>query len=104
MEYERVMIDAEDIQSYFACFSAYIQDCAASLIINIDESGLVDWVDIKYPMVVVQISYEVESIHYPIKRSCQRKTLLVGISAAGTLLKPMMILGCKIIEINQKKP
>ena len=100
MEDSRIYSDPDEIDAYFARIDEIIRiaKIPAGFIFNIDEAGFESYADSRTTTRLVPANYEFDSVPVPISRAEKRATLLAGISADGTTLKPMLILQRDTLE------
>jgi hypothetical protein len=100
MEKERVEASPEEIEAYLAQLARIFEAFClpAGMVVNIDETGHQCWVDAHKESVIVPIGYLEDSIPIPVTRNEKRATLLGGISAAGDMLEPLVIVPRVTIE------
>ena len=99
MENEHVFCDPQKIDEYFD----WLEDALGfgippEFIFNIDESGYQEWVDAKNLQCIVPSSYNKNRIKMPRDKTTKRVTMLGGICAYGSTLKPMIVLTRNSIE------
>ena len=63
----------------------------AAFIVNIDEAGFAEFADRHTTTRIVPASYPLNSVGVPVSRAEKRATLLAGICADGSALKPLVI-------------
>ena len=90
----RVFARTSEIRRYLERISEIISvaHIPSAFVVNIDESGFEEFVDTRKRTCIVPAKYELNSIPIPVSRKEKRATLLAGICADGTGLKPMVIL------------
>ena len=96
----RIYSDPDEIDDYFARIDEIIRigNIPAGFIFNIDEAGFESYADSRTTTRLVPSNYEFNSVPVPVSRAEKRATLLAGISADGTTLKPMLILQRDTLE------
>ncbi|KAH0791100.1 DDE-domain-containing protein [Histomonas meleagridis] len=67
-------------------------------IINIDESGYQEWANARNLQCIVPIGYPNIAVRIPRDRTSKRATMLNGICANGSTIKPMIVLSRETIE------
>ncbi|KAH0799497.1 uncharacterized protein GO595_007692 [Histomonas meleagridis] len=99
MESERIISDPEKIDQYFEELEASLEcGIPPEFIINIDESGYQEWADARDLRCIVTIGYPNIAVRIPEDRTSKRATMLGGICADGSTIKPMIGLSRETIE------
>ena len=99
MESDRIFCDSQKIDQYFCDLEACLEfGIPPEFIFNIDESGFQEWVDARNLQCVVPSSYPKTTVKIPRDRASKRSTMLGGICADGSTIKPMIILSRETIE------
>lgn len=99
MENDRVFCQSEKIDKYFDELEAALEfDIPPEFIINIDESGYQEWVDARDIHCIVPSCHPGVNIKVPKDRSTKRATMLCGICADGSTIRPMIVLTRETIE------
>ena len=100
LEDSRLFSRIEDIQDYFARLNEIVTvgNIPAAFILNVDESGFNEYVDARKSVRLVPTSYELNSVPVPITRAEKRATLIAGICADGSALRPMIIVPRDTVE------
>lgn len=95
----RADVQLDDIKQYYIDLNHIFQqtNVPPSFIINVDESGFVDFVDERNEIVIVPIEAP-EGTVKSVNRSSKRSTMIGAISLDGTRLKPCVILTGKRSE------
>ena len=70
----------------------------AAFIVNIDEAGFAEFADRHTTTRIVPASYPLNSVGVPVSRAEKRATLLAGICADGSALKPLVIVQRDTLE------
>jgi hypothetical protein len=92
MDAERVDCDHAAIDAFYEELARYFQDdIPSSFVLNVDETGIQEFVDARELSVVVPIEFGDDSIFIGKKRSEKRISLLGGIFGDGTTLKPILV-------------
>ena len=93
MEDSRVLSRPEEIDEYLAELEETIRVARvpAAFIVNIDEAGFSEFADSRTTRRIVPTTYPLEKIPVPVSRAEKRATLLAGICADGSALKPLII-------------
>jgi hypothetical protein len=97
MEKQRVKCDITEIHSSFTSLTENVNGVPSPFVVDLDESGFLDWVDRRERSVIVPSTCRDEKIGIPIDRATKRTSLLC-IAADGTWLKPLLILPRKTIQ------
>lgn len=99
MENDRIFCDPQKIDNYFNELEEALKyDIPPQFIINIDETGFQEWVDAKRLKCIVPRSHEKITVKIPKERSTKRATMLSGICADGSTIRPMVIVSRETIE------
>lgn len=99
MENDRIFCDSKKIDDYFNKLEDALKfDIPPEFIINIDETGFQEWVDAKRLKCIVPNSHDKITVKIPRERSTKRSTMLCGICADGTTIRPMIIVSRETIE------
>jgi hypothetical protein len=97
MEKNRVSINSAELVTWFLNLKQAILNIPRYFVLNMDETGLDDWVDSRNVHVLVPMSNTDAKISIPVQRACKRATLTGCIAADGSALKPLVILSAKTI-------
>ena len=94
MEDTRIYSDPAKIDEYYRTINERIRvgNIPAEFIINIDEVSFEAYADARKTRRIVPTRYPLKSISVPMSRAEKRATILAGICADGTTLKPMVVL------------
>lgn len=94
MEDSRAFASTAEIEDYFTRITEIVTvgEIPSAFVCNIDESGFDTYVDTSQRTCIVPTTYELNTIPVPVTRREKRATLLAGIVADGTALKPMVVL------------
>ena len=99
MENERIFCQPEKIDQYFDQLEEILKfGIPPEFIINIDESGFQEWVDARRLQCIVPADCNKSSVKIPRDRSTKKATLLGGICADGSTIRPMVIISRETIE------
>ena len=99
MENERVFCNPQRIDKYFEELESALEfGIPPQFIINIDESGYQDWVDSRNVQCIVPAHYAKEIVKMPRDRTSKRATMLAGICADGSTIRPMVVITRETIE------
>lgn len=99
MENDRVFCDPQKIDNYFQELEeALMFGIPPEFIINIDESGFQEYVDAREVQCIVPAHYQKETVRVPRERNSKRSTMLCGICADGSTIKPMVVLARETME------
>ena len=99
MENERIFCQPEKIDQYFDQLEEILKfGIPPEFIINIDESGFQEWVDARRLQCIVPADCNKSSVKIPRDRSTKKATLLGGICAYGSTIRPMVIISRETIE------
>ena len=82
----------EDIDDYFERRAEAVNGVPVSLVLNIDEAGQDDYVDMHSYTVILPSTGETPAVYIPVRRETKRSTLLHCICADGTYNKPLLII------------
>lgn len=99
MENDRALCDESKIDQYFSeleealCFGI-----PPEFIVNIDETGFQEFVDSTNLQCIVPLMHNGSTVMLPRSRTTKRATLLAGICADGSTIKPLMVLIRDTIE------
>lgn len=93
MEDSRNFCDPSAIDEYLAHLEEVLRvgKVPAAFVVNIDEAGFSEFVDARRSMRIVPADYPMKKIPVPVTRAEKRATLLAGICADGSTLKPLVI-------------
>lgn len=76
------------------------QGIPSAFVINIDESGYCEWVDVQDLKVIVPCDYKSDEIEIPVDRNSKRASMITGICADGSSLIPVVVIPRKTIEVE----
>jgi hypothetical protein len=98
----RVHCDTLSIQRYLLGLENGLKndEVPAKMVFNVDEVGFQDWADAMKIAVIVPTSYTGSQISIPVSRSSKKTSVIVAISAGGDWLKPLFVVGRKMVEID----
>jgi hypothetical protein len=93
MDRERVAADPSAIDYFYNELEMYLGDVVPpGFLLNIDETGMQEFVDAREQTIIVPIEFPKNSIFISKSRAQRRITLLGGIFGDGTTLKPLLII------------
>lgn len=88
---KRLEIPREYGKKHIKNLIKYVQGIPTELVFNIDEVGFQRWSDRKKKRVIVPLSTPKKQVHYAVKRSEKRVSIVSTISMAGDTLMPLII-------------
>ena len=100
MEDSRNFCSEEEINEYLSNLEHVlsIAKIPSAFVVNIDEAGFAEFVDAQRSTRIVPTNYPLKSIPVPVTRSEKRATLLAGLCADGSALKPLVIVQRDTLE------
>lgn len=93
----RLMCDPDLLKEYYESLKIYIKGVPNHFIINVDECGYQPFMDAKKQRVVVPITHE-GTVYYGANKTTKRNTMIAGIFADGSSLKPYIVTNRKTID------
>jgi hypothetical protein len=102
MEQERVQVQQEDLVAYFSSLQGVLDGVPPEFVWNMDEIGHADWPDAHDETIFVPGDVTFESFPIPVSRAGKRITLVAGICADGSYLKPMVVIPRHTIDGDLK--
>lgn len=97
-EIERINVQLEALDAYYAKLEQEVNGVPASLLFNMDEAGQDEYIDTHSMKVIVPITYTNSKIKIPVRRSVKRSTVIHYICCDGTYPKPFVIIPRKILD------
>ena len=100
MEDSRIFARSSEIDAYLADIQEVLSvaKIPAPFVVNIDEAGFEAYADRSPSTRIVPTSYQLNEINVPISRREKRATLLAGICADGSTVRPMVVLQRNTID------
>lgn len=95
-EDKRLFIPKSEVSAHILNLMETLHNKYAELVFNVDEMGSSDWSDKKIKSVIVPSAFADIDVHYAVKRSSRKGTVVACISAAGDNLTPL------IVQTNKK--
>lgn len=95
---ERVNVQLEALDAYYAKLEQEVNGVPASLVFNMDEAGQDEYIDTHSMKVIVPITYTSATIKIPVRRSVKRSTVIHCICCDGTYPKPLVIIPRKTLD------
>ena len=97
MEEGRALVPEAVKREYVARMEGVVGDILSAFVYNVDECGIQEFADAKPVDVIVPASYNRETLEYASRRNAYRSTLVAGICADGSALKPVFIIKQKMV-------
>ncbi|OHT03716.1 hypothetical protein TRFO_06542 [Tritrichomonas foetus] len=99
-EYCRVFYKEDEVDAFFNELEEIIAvgQIPGEKVFNIDEVGHQEFVDAHVRRVVVSSNFTGNEINIHVRRNSKRSTMLAGVSANGSMLKPLVIVERSTIE------
>ena len=98
MEEGRALVPEAVKREYVARMEgAVCGNIPSAFVYNVDECGIQEFADAKPVDVIVPVGFDRETLEYASRRNAYRSTLVAGICADGSALKPVFIIKQKMV-------